>query len=147
MNRKFGRWTVTRFNSERTINGHKLVDCRCDCGTVRSIDLSTLLNGHSQSCGCTRLKYPKKCAKFLTLIRCNYGLISKDWTRLVLQSNGKCEIYSKQFKNARNVCIDHDHQTNKIRGLLCESCNFGLGFFRTPDLYSAAIKYLVKTEK
>lgn len=39
--------------------------------------------------------------------------------------------------------IDHNHQTGKVRGLLCIQCNFGLGHFRdSPILLERAITYL-----
>jgi hypothetical protein len=41
------------------------------------------------------------------------------------------------------VCVDHDHETNKVRGLLCNSCNKALGLFKdSPNILNQAINYL-----
>jgi len=41
------------------------------------------------------------------------------------------------------LAIDHNHLTNKVRGLLCNKCNQGIGFFNdNVHLLSEAIKYL-----
>lgn len=43
------------------------------------------------------------------------------------------------------LCIDHDHSTMKYRGILCSSCNKGLGFFKDNIVVMAdAIAYLLK---
>ena len=46
-------------------------------------------------------------------------------------------------KKQKRLSVDHNHITGKIRGLLCSSCNVGLGVFKdSPDLLRKAIKYL-----
>ena len=50
--KKFGLWTVQRF--EGTRNGKPWWTCACDCGTVRSVTGQSLRTGLSTSCGCTK---------------------------------------------------------------------------------------------
>jgi hypothetical protein len=61
--------------------------------------------------------------------------------------DGKCAICGTG-KVGRNHALDHDHRTMKIRGILCLSCNVGLGHFKDdPDLLRKAIDYLAKANK
>ena len=65
----------------------------------------------------------------------------------VLTFEDRAFLNSKQFCNicgtAENLCVDHDHTTNKIRGYLCHNCNFGIGLFQDDlQLLQAAINYL-----
>lgn len=54
-----------------------------------------------------------------------------------------CMICGKEFENAKEKHVDHSHATGKIRGILCRSCNCGLGNFRDSiDLLKSAAKYL-----
>lgn len=54
-----------------------------------------------------------------------------------------CGIHASNFKKRLN--IDHNHKTGQIRGLLCVTCNLGLGAFKeSPELLYAAIVYLEK---
>lgn len=65
-----------------------------------------------------------------------YGLTDKDIEAMFAAQDGKCPICSDPLgilnedtgKHIR-VCVDHDHVTNKVRGLLCDPCNKGLGTF------------------
>ena len=46
-------------------------------------------------------------------------------------------------KLAPAACVDHDHTTNQIRGLLCHNCNKALGLFRdNAAVLARAVSYL-----
>jgi hypothetical protein len=48
---RFGRWTAQN-ESGRDPHGAVLIECRCDCGTVRAVKATALHRGDSRSCGC-----------------------------------------------------------------------------------------------
>jgi len=53
------------------------------------------------------------------------------YKEILASQNNQCAICgkdAKEFKTSLNV--DHDYQTEKIRGLLCTNCNMGLGHFK-----------------
>lgn len=59
----------------------------------------------------------------------NYGISKEDFFSLLEKQDNKCALCGKTFVSlfGRDLCIDHCHDTNKIRGLLCMPCNVGLG--------------------
>jgi len=58
-----------------------------------------------------------------------YNLSHDEWVELWEIQDGRCVICGKQFKTPSDACIDHNHETKKVRGLLCRECNLGIGFF------------------
>jgi hypothetical protein len=77
------------------------------------------------------------------------GLSCQEFSSMVEAQGGRCLICNKKPDvnaasiNYRVLHIDHDHQTGKVRGLLCSNCNKGLGFFHDdPTLLVAASTYL-----
>lgn len=64
---------------------------------------------------------------------------------MLVEQNYKCAICNEDFKKNEKICIDHNHETDKVRGLLCGKCNTGLGLFNDDKeiLINAAI-YLNK---
>lgn len=68
-----------------------------------------------------------------------YGLSLNTFARMFVAQGGTCRICHSDPP----LVIDHDHDTGKVRGLLCGRCNSGLGFFRDdPLLLREAIRYL-----
>jgi len=61
--------------------------------------------------------------------------------------DGRCVICQKSFDSTKKEPhIDHDHATKSIRGLLCNTCNLGLGHFKDdPHLLRRAAEYLTQT--
>jgi Recombination endonuclease VII len=70
-----------------------------------------------------------------------YGLTREGYDRMLAQQHGACAICKQ--KSQATLCIDHDHSTGQVRGLLCRKCNAGLGLFDdSPCRLRAAAAYL-----
>lgn len=63
----------------------------------------------------------EKMAKALAARCSKYGLTPLQYHTMLLQQRGCCKICGRVFKRTPN--IDHDHATNRVRGLLCWICN------------------------
>lgn len=77
-----------------------------------------------------------------------YGITLEYQEKMMRDQGNKCAICGKEIylfgsKKSNTAHVDHDHITGKVRGLLCQECNTGLGKFRDNPLFLAnAIKYL-----
>lgn len=73
-----------------------------------------------------------------------YGIDINDYNDLYLSQQGRCflcGVHSSELN--KPLCVDHSHETGKIRSLLCLSCNTGLGQFKENILVmEKAIQYL-----
>lgn len=80
----------------------------------------------------------------------NYGITREDYNRMLAEQVGKCAICGGDPEGGRAsrlpvaaFHVDHDHETGKVRGLLCAHCNTGLGKFKDdPARMRAAAGYL-----
>lgn len=73
----------------------------------------------------SRMKTPEsKRRQKKWMIKYQYGLTSEDFERLEAAYSGKCPICGR---TDRELCVDHDHNTGVVRGMLCRTCNAGLG--------------------
>lgn len=73
-----------------------------------------------------------RAGQFRRYLKWQYGLTFDQYEALVAKHGGLCGICKQpqQDPQKQRLCVDHDHQTGEVRGLLCSACNFGIGFFR-----------------
>ena len=74
-----------------------------------------------------------------------YGLDEEQFNTMVNKQYGLCAICL--YAEEKALCVDHSHSTGKIRGLLCQKCNKGLGLFKdNPENLDRAAIYLRKNQ-
>lgn len=76
-----------------------------------------------------------------------YGIGLVEYNQMLEDQNGKCAICGTRDPGGQaNIFhVDHEHTTGKIRGLLCNNCNPGLGWFKdNEENLLNAIAYLRK---
>jgi hypothetical protein len=74
-----------------------------------------------------------------------FGITPEQYEGLLAVQGGVCAICDEPDRSIDKprLAVDHDHETKDVRGLLCVSCNRGLGFFRdNPDILVKAVEYL-----
>jgi hypothetical protein len=119
-----GSWTVTETEKQcPTCKEWKLHDQFC-----KSPNTSHGLGG---AC--------KTCRYWYGLLQ-RYGVTKVKYFEMLKAQNGQCAIC--KVEHAR-LYVDHDHKTDKVRGLLCEQCNFLLGNAKdNVNTLVSAIQYL-----
>jgi hypothetical protein len=72
-----------------------------------------------------------------------YGITEEDYNEMYKSQNGLCAICGNPPKIGQRLYVDHNHKTRKVRALLCQGCNSGIGYFKENiKLLSNAITYL-----
>jgi len=75
-----------------------------------------------------------------------YNVTEEEYENMLIAQENKCAICLDEFtSNSRHIQVDHCHNTKEVRGILCGTCNRGLGQFKdNPDLLKKAAAYLEK---
>lgn len=79
----------------------------------------------------------------------NFGIGIETYEDMLERQEGLCAICgaNEPGRKKKYFCVDHDHATGEIRGLLCGACNDGLGKFRDNiTSLKLAIKYLERAD-
>jgi hypothetical protein len=102
--------------------------CKCGCGKEvgrKGRGFSTWIVGHHRQ----KHGHDRAQAKNNEYLFRKYGLTRPEYDSLVTKQDGRCGICgtSEVRRGDYRWCVDHDHSTGKIRGLLCFRCNSAIG--------------------
>lgn len=103
----------------------------CHNKSMRSVDRSEYMRGYD--------------------LNKTYGISVDDFNQISESQNHQCAICKKTAKEKIKVgkkkylCVDHCHDSGKVRGLLCDQCNRAIGLLKEDlQLFTNAIEYLSK---
>jgi hypothetical protein len=115
--------------------GHKL--CR-QCGEVKP-HAEWHKNASASDGLSTRCKACRAIQGRAGHLKRSYGITEAQRDEMIAAQSGVCVI----CQSAPAEHVDHDHQTGKVRGVLCFSCNAALGQFKDrPDVIRRAAAYV-----
>ena len=78
------------------------------------------------------------------MLKAQYGITPEQYTEMVVAQGGVCLICREV---SEGLCVDHDHVTGKVRGLLCHECNMALGKMKDdPARLRSAAEYLERSK-
>lgn len=128
-------WLLREGHCSRCLGRRGVAHCLI-CDTTKS--LTEFYKNHRSLC---KLCFIDKNPKSKQLLRVG----PRQYVALMALQKGGCAICGATSSEDRRMCVDHDHATDRVRGLLCGPCNRGLGLFRdSPTLLAQAIEYLAQ---
>jgi hypothetical protein len=131
-----------------------IIDGKKECGRCAIVkpleefskrgDFKHMYRSECKPCSASRNTYESGRKAHL---RAEYGMVQEEYLTLLHNQGSLCAICDSDTSGNRYLSfyIDHDHKTNKVRGLLCDRCNRGLGYFLdNPSFLRSAALYLEK---
>lgn len=104
-------------------------------------------DGHSSTCKyCVNNRvreYDPEYNRNVKLLRA-YGITTAEYEALLKSQNGVCAICKRNVPHkGDSMCVDHDHSTGAVRGILCSNCNRAIGLLEDNVAFlQSAINYL-----
>lgn len=149
---RYGHTNLPTSRSEQLFNEGRAF-CSC-CQTTKELeyfgeDKQTKTGKRRYCLECESEKSKEQYTKHRSRVRnailkYRFGIELPDYNRIFESQSGVCKICGGPPQR-RYLSVDHHHVTGKVRGLLCQNCNAGIGMFKeNPVLLQAAITYLKK---
>ena len=113
------------------------LDCK-GCGTTFTKNVNIKQKAALRYCS-------PDCSWRSSFVNREYGITLFDIERMKDEQDGKCSICLTEFIliPSKRICVDHDHKTGEVRGILCASCNTALGLLKDDvDRMTRAVQYL-----
>lgn len=122
----------------------------CSCGTEFAVGLNGSVPVDCKNCRTERHARQMLADRWRKTLEYSYGLTIAAYDRMFTKQGGRCAIcnrrptFGRGSKNGR-LSVDHNHETGKVRALLCSVCNAAIGSLRDdPALLRVAADYLDK---
>ena len=79
-------------------------------------------------------------------LKARYGITLAEYDTMLEQQGGCCKVCGTADSGGKGrFHVDHNHTTGKVRGLLCNGCNIGIGHLKdSPDVLLKAAAYLLE---
>lgn len=77
-----------------------------------------------------------------------YGITLAEYNAMLAAQDGKCAICQRTtdgdmyVRKGATFCVDHNHDSGKVRGLLCHDCNLAVGYVKTTAVAESLLEYL-----
>lgn len=134
--------SVDEFHNDRSRTDGKFPYCKPCAMAVQKRTRNRSPEAMERRAREARLRYSLDLNRYDKALLKRYGATLDTYAEMLEAQKGVCAICGKPPTD-RRLHLDHDHQTGKLRGLLCMLCNQGLGRFRDDAaLLTSAIRYL-----
>ena len=117
--------------------------------------LGTIPWNKGNSIGKEKLREHKSVYRQSFYVKQRFGITVEELNKFIekyLEKNGQfCDICGREasmvgklkLKGKRRLVVDHDHKSGKLRSIICDMCNIGLGMFEDNiENMEKAIEYL-----
>jgi len=127
--------------------------CRCDgCKDAYETDKNDPKNKERRRAATRRWQRKDGGHHYLNAqLKFKFCLSVEEYQDILTKQDGKCaichqdETFVTRWGTVASLAVDHCHETDKVRGLLCRRCNQAIGKFNDdPDLLQKAVDYLKK---
>lgn len=84
--------------------------------------------------------------KWVRNLKSQYGITESEYIDILKAQKGACAICgTSESSSTKRFAVDHNHDTGEVRGVLCSSCNLGLGNLGdSPNRLISAFRYLLE---
>jgi hypothetical protein len=123
-------YKVIGITSDMDYRGALIYECKCkSCGGIHLRSAQHLQRkSRSRECPNYRSSNWSGLDREDAIMRRKYGISLTDFKKLLDFQGGGCALCHKKLDvKRRRMNVDHDHERNEVRGILCTGCNTGLG--------------------
>ena len=114
-----------------------------DCAPRRDHFLPTPYPGPRCATHHRAFRKQQKQANHERMVMKTYGLEAGEYAKLYTEQGGVCAICRRATGKTKRLAVDHDHDTGRVRGLLCGPCNKLVGYLRnSPEAFRRGADYL-----